>query len=500
MSQDPVLQQRTNTFLKILIALVIAGGIIARLVVYLQNRNLIIDEANVTRNLFERGFAQLLQPLSYEQYAPPVFLWIEKLNTILFGFSEYTLRLYPLLTGIAAIFVMLAILKRLTSFSSLWYPLILFCASHILIRYSSEVKQYMPDVLITLSLILLAMKIKPEQFSRIKFMIIWVVLGSAAIWSCMPSVFILAGIGAYYGWIALRGKNYKGLADIAFVALCWLAQFAIYYVAILEPQANSDYLQNFHQYNFLFATPDDASEWVHNWAVVNALIRQVGGWPFTLVINTLLILLGAIAWLRRDAASALLVIVPLAALLVAAAFNQYSLLPRVALFSIPLFIILIGYGFYTVMRTNSSVAKIVCVIIGVYSASGTIIKTVQSQFKFEQITDGLEFARQKGITGDYLYIYHSSVPAFLYYTDIHPEKASWKDMKNGASFLSWDTQYPSLSWEMKYSWLNTLPVAFIFTNATREVSSLRAAEMSKYMTATGQLDKPGIRVFIYQKQ
>ena len=118
MSQDPVLQQRTNTFLKILIALVIAGGIIARLVVYLQNRNLIIDEANVTRNLFERGFAQLLQPLSYEQYAPPVFLWIEKLNTILFGFSEYTLRLYPLLTGIAAIFVMLAILKRLTSIAS----------------------------------------------------------------------------------------------------------------------------------------------------------------------------------------------------------------------------------------------------------------------------------------------------------------------------------------------------------------------------------------------
>jgi hypothetical protein len=315
----------------------------------------------------------------------------------------------------------------------------------------------------------------------------------------MPSVFILAGIGAYYGLRSLKAKNYRNLFDIALISAVWLAQFAFYYVAILKAQANSDYLQNFHQYNFLFATPDDASEWVHNWAVVNALIRQVGGWPFTLVINTVLILIGIITWIRKDIASACLVVVPLLALIIAAALDQYSLLPRVALFAIPLFIILAGYGFYTVLQIDNRMLKIAAIAISVYSFSGTIVKTAQSQFKFEQLTDGLEFARQKGITGDYLYIYHSSIPAFLYYTDIHPQREKWADMKKGASFLSWDTQYPSLSWEMRYSWRNTLPVAFVFTNATRQMSSLRAAEMSKYMTETDRLDKEDIRVFVYQK-
>jgi predicted membrane-bound mannosyltransferase len=109
--------------------------------VYLQNRNLLLDEANVARNLFERDFTGLVKPLNYEQYAPPVFLWVEKLNAILFGFSEYALRLYPLLAGIASVFVMYALLKRLVPMSALWFPLLLFVATHMLIRYSSELRQ-----------------------------------------------------------------------------------------------------------------------------------------------------------------------------------------------------------------------------------------------------------------------------------------------------------------------------------------------------------------------
>ena len=60
-------------------------GIIIRVSVYLQNRNLFIDEANVARNIYERGFADLATPLSYEQYAPPIFLWIVKFITVFMG-------------------------------------------------------------------------------------------------------------------------------------------------------------------------------------------------------------------------------------------------------------------------------------------------------------------------------------------------------------------------------------------------------------------------------
>ncbi|MFI5196411.1 MAG: hypothetical protein ACHQD8_04915, partial [Chitinophagales bacterium] len=128
--------------LKIFIAIILLWGIAIRIIFFLQNRDLIIDEANIARNLYERGFAQLALPLSYEQYAPPVFLWIEKLLVLLFGYSEYALRLYPLLAGIASLFLFTLVIREIASLRSAWFPLFLMVVSYTFIRYSSEVKQY----------------------------------------------------------------------------------------------------------------------------------------------------------------------------------------------------------------------------------------------------------------------------------------------------------------------------------------------------------------------
>ena len=72
----------SSKILKVIAIAVVALGIALRVAVYLQNRDISMDEANVARNLFERDFAGLLKPLFYEQFAPPVFLWIEKAVTV----------------------------------------------------------------------------------------------------------------------------------------------------------------------------------------------------------------------------------------------------------------------------------------------------------------------------------------------------------------------------------------------------------------------------------
>ena len=172
-----------------LIGLIILTGIALRLVYYFQNNNLIIDEVNIARNLVERDFAGLLSPLRYEQYAPPVFLWIEKAFSLVLGFSEKALRLFPLITGLAAIFVFYEILKRLLLIKSLWYPLALLALGTIYVKHSVEVKQYMPDVLISLLLILLALKTDLSGTSQRRFLLVWIPAGSLAVWSSMPSVF-----------------------------------------------------------------------------------------------------------------------------------------------------------------------------------------------------------------------------------------------------------------------------------------------------------------------
>jgi hypothetical protein len=53
----PTKADKQHVFFKYIIAGIILAGAVVRIIVYLQNRNLIIDEANVTRNLYERSFA-----------------------------------------------------------------------------------------------------------------------------------------------------------------------------------------------------------------------------------------------------------------------------------------------------------------------------------------------------------------------------------------------------------------------------------------------------------
>eukprot|EP01136_Pigoraptor_vietnamica_P002975 Opistho-1_new@31642 len=123
----------------------IAAGIAVRIAVYLQNRNLMIDEANVARNIYERGFLQLLSPLSYEQYAPPLWLWAIKATTTLANMGEQALRFIPLVSGFATLILLYLILKQLNLFRSAWYALLLLASGYIYIRYSTELKQYMTD-------------------------------------------------------------------------------------------------------------------------------------------------------------------------------------------------------------------------------------------------------------------------------------------------------------------------------------------------------------------
>ncbi len=139
---------RWRQFFKLFVWLIIFIGITLRLLMFFQNRNLIIDEANIVRNLYERDFTELLQPLKYEQYAPPLFLWIEEILSLIFGYGEKALKLYPMLCGIAALFVFWHLMKRLVYESAIWLPLALMAFSPYVIEFSTTIKQYMPDALI----------------------------------------------------------------------------------------------------------------------------------------------------------------------------------------------------------------------------------------------------------------------------------------------------------------------------------------------------------------
>ena len=449
--------------LQIIAWVIIAIGVIVRTAVFLQNRNLFIDEANLARNIYERNIPGLALPLIYEQYAPPVFLWIVKLCTGIFGYGEQAFRLYPFISGIASLVMLMLLLKELTSLKSLWYPLMLMTSAVILVRYSTELKQYSTDILIVLSLLLLAIKTDIQKVSVIRFAGIWSLAGTIAIWGAMPAVFVLSGVGMYYITICFQQKEYKKLGIVVLVGMFWIVQFVFYYLKILAPQANSDYLQNFHRGYFLFGLPNSKDQLMHNWYVCKGILEEAGGYAFlNWAFNSIMFVLGVVVCFYKAPAKGWLLVLPLVATIVAACLNQFSLIPRVAMFMIPLLLLLIGIGYDSLFSIKKLAWQIPIILIGIVCGFGhNSVYLIYKPFMNEQITDGMKFILQHQLSGQEIYVHHGARPAVVYYTEIHPNKEKWKDFKN-AHMLWWDANYDYIG-----SQIHT-PSGFLFTSLSTD--------------------------------
>ncbi len=470
-------------------------GIVLRIAVYLQNRNLFIDEANLARNICYRDYTQLTLPLSFEQYAPPIFLWILKFFTSILGYSEMAFRIYPLLTGTVALLMLYKVLRAFVPAYAAWYPLSLMAFSYIMVRYSSELKQYMPDAFITLGLLWLALKVDINRYKPGVFTLLWLVAGSLAIWASMPAVFILPGIGLYYLLQAFKGKKYKYVAGICFAGLCWVAQFTYYYITVLQPQVNSQYLQEFHKPFFLLGIPKNLADLQHNIEVLNGVLGEVAGFiALSLGFNILLICIGLIVFAARGVLRSFLVLVPLALVILAATLNKYSLIPRVAIFTMPLMLIVIGKGFDVLLHARYTAIKFAAVLIAVFcTVKQNNIAILWKPVEVEQMTDALTFLKQKGIkSGNQVYVHNGARPAFIYYTQIHPERAQWKEY-NTAHLLWWNSGYDDL---MRAGMKN---IAFIATSISTAELNERRETIYTYYRPADSLEKPGCHVIIASK-
>jgi hypothetical protein len=486
------LLRKKDLMLRVFIALILAAGIVLRLAMFFQNRNLIIDEANIVRNLAERGFGGLVLPLKYEQYAPPVFLWIEKLASLLFGYGEKAMRLYPLLCGLATLFVFPAVAKKMMRLEALWLPLAYLAGGFIFIKYSAELKQYMPDTLIALMLVWLALRWDFRKLSHARFAVYWMLAGTVAIWSSMPSVFILAGVGCYYAWPLLREKKYRALLPLFLIAGVWLLQFGLYYFSILKPEIESSYLQNYHREYFLFATPASKEEWLHNWERLQDILGNVGGWSAVAIVSNLVfIVIGGVHLLWKRTRLFLLAGLPICLVLIAAALNQFSLIDRVVLFMLPLWLLLLGAGFDALLRMRVPVWPLL-ILVGVFDAwAYADVQLLKHPYQFHEITKGMDWIQACGGCGPALYVHDANVPTYIYYTELHPKKARYASLL-GAHRLKWDDDYAQITRGIKDT------AYFLYTGGFPEGErTKRTKEIEQNMRQVGYFEDAICFVFIY---
>lgn len=332
----------------VLIALV-ALGIVARLVRYAQGIPFWSDECFLAVNFIDRGYLDLMKPLENGQVCPPLFLWIERTAVMAFGFSEWSLRLFPLICGVTSVVLFERVARRILAGPALLAAVGIFAVSVHPIRHAAEVKPYASDLLAALALLAPATAWLIDRGGRRRLWLLLIVLPFALAIS-NPALFVAAGILlglAVPVWNA--GRKSVRLA-LACCGATLIGSFLVLHVGFGGEQSASA-IEGLKRYWATGFPPLDRPTAVPGW-LLSALTGSVfaypgGGARGASFATSMACLVGAIAMIRRGRpALVVALLAPLGLNLVAAALQRYPFGPeaRLAQYAAPAICLLAGAG------------------------------------------------------------------------------------------------------------------------------------------------------------
>jgi len=408
---------------------VVGIGAIVRMEQFAARGSVWSDEAMLVLNIASRSFGELVAPLNHDQYAPALFLWIERLAVLAGGVSEWTLRAVPLLSGILLIIVVGILTRRLLGDTAALVALTITAFCPALIFYSTEAKPYGVDALVSAGLVYLAVILGDQPHSR-RAAGVLLLTGVLAIWLSSPAVFTLAGVGA--GLLLVRPSIRP--AKILVVGGCWAVGFAAAYLLFYSSASRSEYITQFWADTYLDL--GSLESFIQSCVLVIATMRGVflgagsfaeqitGPYALALLLWLLLLPLGLIGAVHtgrsRGAWAPVLLLGPGLAMALTSLLGLYPIVARFALFAVPLWIVLVAGG----------ISWIGSMLPGSWRPAGILILTLWLPLigiprdrawvvRAEQWNDAsrvIESLRQANSVQAPIYVNALGVPVWLFYT------------------------------------------------------------------------------------
>jgi Dolichyl-phosphate-mannose-protein mannosyltransferase len=430
---------------KAIVLLLILLGALLRVRQYLTGRSLWADEAMLALNILNRNFAGMFRPLDYDQGAPIGFLLIEKLFNSILGKNELALRLFPLIIGLISLWLFYLLLKRITSGAGLLTALALFAFNPRLVYYSSEVKQYIVDVVVTILLLLFAAPVfnsapRKKDFARLTL------AGLIALWFSHPALFVLAGIGLGLVIITLKERNYASLGLVIGMGTLWIVEIAFLYSLILKDISQNAYMREYWQGAFLPMPLWSDPGWFN--MAINQNIGVQFGIPYAVYFVLLLMLVGWIVLFYQNQNYAIVFACILLITLTASALQFYPVFERMILFLIPIGSILIGsavQAFYQRSQKYQFLSALSTSVLIGFLIYGPLVTSFQNFVQpkyFEHIRPTMEYLRDTWKDGDALFVSNGALPAFRFYApfygleNIPYEFGERQDYQNPQNILS----------------------------------------------------------------
>ncbi|MDJ0569602.1 MAG: glycosyltransferase family 39 protein [Pleurocapsa sp. MO_192.B19] len=439
-------QTTLSRLLKYLALFFVLFGILVRLIQYLNNRSLWLDEASLALNIINRSYGELAQTLDHNQAAPLGFLWLEKLSTQIWGNNEYALRLLPFIASILALGVFYRLVCLYSSTLAAPIAIALFACGRYTLYFATEVKPYSSDVALALILFWLLTKVR-YQILQIREILGFALLGSLVIWFSYPSIFILGGLEGCYLLTASRKHLRQILTNRIPIYLTWVCSFALFYFLTIASTLNNEDLSSSWEDRY----PDSFGDiiWLFD-ALGRFFYHPMGFSGITDGIGIIAFIFGCIAWYRYNRTMFLALISPFVATIIAAYLHKYPFRDRLVLFLAPMGMLIVAEGIIflllkfrnsdgrwrkfisrsdgTANSSNNSFKNNFLMgllgIIGIICLWTLIISTVFRAGNFvihpelkHEIKPVVEYVVSEDQPGDKIYVYNRAIAAFTYYVE-----------------------------------------------------------------------------------
>jgi len=334
--------------LRIAVAAIVLVGVVLRVRQFAFGRPFWLDELFVALNVSDRSFLELLAPLAWDQSAPVLFLWAERLALLVGGNGERVLRTPSLVAGCALLALVWLVGRRILGAAPALLALLLAAVSPYLVYFSNELKPYGLDAAVALALVAVALRVLERPADRTRWAVL-AVAGVVALPLSSPAVFTLAAVGA--ALLATAEVRRTAPALVVGLGVLWAVAFATVYLLFLRHAAGNALLRAWFEEAFLVPGAPDFAERVATAAgqVLLPPLYGTGG----IVSGYLMLLLAALGalgvvavWRRAGVAVALLLVLPALGAAAASATRRYPIEGRTMLYAAPFTILLVAAGVF----------------------------------------------------------------------------------------------------------------------------------------------------------
>ncbi len=329
-------------------AVILGLGVTLRVITYLDNRAMWLDEASLRANVVGVPVFDFSRPLLYDQLAPLGFLIVERVLATLVSGRNHVLRFLPLVAGLGALVLFQRLASRLLARRAALVALLLFAVSDDLIYYASEFKPYSLDPFFGVAITLATVSALGQIPSRRS--ILWLaVLAATAPWFSFASIFVAAACGSLLVIDALRAGRSLLAALWLSIGLGWLVNVLVSYRTARAMLDSATTMYRF--WNFAF-TPQPSDDGWLSWAAGQLLEIFVN--PLYLlcppnsllgvVLPLVLLLIGGTSLARRSVQHFVLLVSPILLAMLATVLGYYPFHGRLILELVPALLLFIAEG------------------------------------------------------------------------------------------------------------------------------------------------------------